>query len=331
MAEPICALEAFSVGGSRQWALIRGADRTLPVLLVLPPGPGWPLIPDANALEEALHWEQEFVVVYWDPRGCGKSFDALTRHAGLSVTQYVIDTAEMIQNVRNRMGGERVFLLGFSLGATIGALTARVCSAAICAFVGVGMDIDWSKANQSAYTFLYRVARERTHKRALRDLTLIGDDPVQDTRRFMLRAKWLAEFGGFHRGRTYRELVVRQARRIITCRYYTVRNRVEAVRGMRAVADLMLPQLAALNLFESVRRLDVPVSLFQGRHDPLAPAAVSEQFLGRLEAPRGKEMIWFESSAHMPQDEEPELFRAASRAIKGRVGYGVPPSSDQSR
>ncbi len=322
MGEPICAVEGFPVGGGTQWALIRGVDRNLPVLLGVPAGPRFPLIPDANALEAALHWEREFVVVYWDPRGCGKSFGALLPRMGLSLTQYVTDTAEMIQNMRSRLGVARVFLLGFSLGATIGAITASTLSDTLYAFVGVGMDVDWPEADKSAYAFLHKVAQERMHERALRDVAAIGNGPVTDAKRFHLRAKWLAEFGGFYRKSNYRKLVFRQVRRIMACRYYTVRNRIAAFRGMRVVADLMLPELAGIRLSERVRRLDVPVSLFQGRHDPLASAAVAERYFVQLGAPRGKELMWFESSAHMPQDDEPGLFRAALCAVRDKAISG---------
>jgi len=320
MNKPICVLESFPVGDSTQWALIRGADQDLPVLLVLQAGPGFPIIHDADALEGLLHWEQEFVVVYWDQRGCGKSFGALQPHAGLSLAQCVADTAQMIKNLQDRMNTTRIFLLGFSLGATIGALAAHESFDALHAFVGVGMDVDLPKADKDAYAFIHKVAQERGNHRALRDLVVtIGAGPVTDAKRFLLRAKWLMEFGGIHRGWTYRKLLFRQIHNIIRSPHYTMRNMVEALKGMRRVPDLMLNEVASINLFESLHQLSVPVYFFQGRHDPLASADVAERYFERLEAPRGKELIWFESSAHMPHYEEPDVFMATLLAVKGRA------------
>ena len=96
---------------------------------------------------------------------------------------------------------------------------------------------------------------------------------------------------------------------------------------MRVVPDLLLAELVTINLFERVSRLEVPISILQGRHDPLAPAAVAADYFQRLEAPRGKELVWFESSAHMPHYEEPTFFMAALVRIRGRaqknLSYGV--------
>ena len=67
------------------------------------------------------------------------------------------------------------------------------------------------------------------------------------------------------------------------------------------------------DLFTQVPKLDVPVYFFLGRHDRTvtASAALAEQYFERLDAPKGKHLIWFENSGHWPQLEEPEEFRAA--------------------
>jgi pimeloyl-ACP methyl ester carboxylesterase len=78
-----------------------------------------------------------------------------------------------------------------------------------------------------------------------------------------------------------------------------------------------LPDLANLNLFQMLPQLDVPVYLLQGRHDYAAPSSVAEQYYQALQAPKGKQLIWFEESAHMPQYEEPGKFRAILLTIKG--------------
>jgi hypothetical protein len=67
-------LEPVRLGGVDQWILVRGRDRTKPVLLFLHGGPGMPAMFLAHAWQRAL--EEDFVVVHWDRRGAGKSFHA---------------------------------------------------------------------------------------------------------------------------------------------------------------------------------------------------------------------------------------------------------------
>ena len=79
------------------------------------------------------------------------------------------------------------------------------------------------------------------------------------------------------------------------------------------------PKLASLS-FEDVRRVDVPVFLFLGRHDTTTPPDIAADWLGRLEAP-SKSVVWFEDSAHLPMVEEPgrmlEALRTRVRALAG--------------
>jgi pimeloyl-ACP methyl ester carboxylesterase len=70
--DSIAALEQITLGGSPQWVLIRGANRSNPLLLFLHGGPGMPTMYLAHDFQQEL--EQNFVVVQWDRRGAGKSF-----------------------------------------------------------------------------------------------------------------------------------------------------------------------------------------------------------------------------------------------------------------
>ena len=71
-----------------------------------------------------------------------------------------------------------------------------------------------------------------------------------------------------------------------------------------------------MDLTRSLPRLDVPVVMVQGRHDEVAPGESAQQYAGSLQAP-GKQLIWFETSAHTPHLEEPAKFRDLLREIRG--------------
>jgi hypothetical protein len=56
-----------------------------------------------------------------------------------------------------------------------------------------------------------------------------------------------------------------------------------------------------------IRKADVPVFFFLGRHDFNCPSQLAAQYLDRLDAPL-KRTVWFEESAHFPFFEEPRRF-----------------------
>ena len=57
----------------REWIRIRGVNASNPVLLLIQQGPGLPMINEVRRFEHLLGLEQDFTVIYWDQRGCGRS------------------------------------------------------------------------------------------------------------------------------------------------------------------------------------------------------------------------------------------------------------------
>ena len=68
------------------------------------------------------------------------------------------------------------------------------------------------------------------------------------------------------------------------------------------IGVLMGPQ--HFQSFTGLRRVNVPVILFLGRHDTTTPSPIAARWIGRLSAP-SKRIVWFEHSAHLPMIEEP--------------------------
>lgn len=64
--------------------------------------------------------EDEFVVVHWDQRGVGKSnrrdFDERT----MTMQQFIDDTHQLTQFLKQRLGKDEIYLLGHSWGSQLG-------------------------------------------------------------------------------------------------------------------------------------------------------------------------------------------------------------------
>ncbi len=76
---------------------------------------------------------------------------------------------------------------------------------------------------------------------------------------------------------------------------------------IRRVSVLSTGQVQ-MDLTRSLPRLDLPVVMVQGRLDQVAPGESAQQYASSLQAP-GKQLIWFETSAHTPHLDEPAKFR----------------------
>ncbi|HEU5440508.1 MAG TPA: alpha/beta hydrolase [Ktedonobacterales bacterium] len=315
-------LERIRLGDTEQWIRIRGKDASNPVLLLIQQGPGLPMLNEAIDANKQWHLEDDFVVVYWDQRACGKSFSRAIPPQSMTVEQLVSDAHELIQALRQRFIVAQVYVAGFSLGGTIAALVASRYSELVRAVVCVALDVQFDVAERVAYEFAIEQAARKGNKRALRDLRRIGPPPHLNSRSFDTRVKWVANFGGANRQATYTRLLLKTLRQLALSPDYTLSEILGTFRGMRFAQDHLLPELADLNLFRMLPRLDVPVFLLQGRLDYVAPPSIAEQYYQSLQAPKGKQLIWFDESAHMPQYEEPGKFRETLLTIKQHCEEG---------
>jgi pimeloyl-ACP methyl ester carboxylesterase len=297
-------LERFDLGGPAQWALVRGESRTNPVMLLVQAGPGVAMIKDAPEIQRKLHLEESFRVVYWDQRGTGKSFDAKDR-APIALETAVGDVRAMVRALCQRLGVAQIDVVGFSFGASLALLACADESLPVRSLTCVGVDVNLLEAERFAYAFALAEAERRGHQRALRALGAIGEPPHADIKRFVTRARWVANFGGVHRGKSFGALLATEIARLWRSPRYSLREMLGALRGMQATTERLLPAYQGLDLLATPLHIRPPVSIFQGRQDKAAPPDLGAQLAARL----GVDVVWFEESAHLPHEEEPARFR----------------------
>src|SRR5262249_36985739 len=96
--------------------------------------------------------------------------------------------------------------------------------------------------------------------------------------------------------------------------------------GNKFAAPYLLPDLVATDL-SRIRKLAVPLILFEGRHDVNVNSDVAATWFDEVRAPE-KHLVWFEHSGHMLMTEEPGKFLISLlryvRPIAERAG-DIPP------
>src|SRR5664280_110791 len=119
MAGSVAELIRTPIGGHSQAMMIRGTSTTNPVLLFLAGGPGGTELGAMRRHGQAL--EKDFVVVTWDQRGTGKSYDNLDPTSTLTLQQAVDDTIEVSNYLRRRFGQDKIYLVGQFYGTILGS------------------------------------------------------------------------------------------------------------------------------------------------------------------------------------------------------------------
>jgi len=296
------------LGNTKQSVIIRGNDRSSPVLLLVHGGPGsaeTPLFRHYNAV-----LEKSFIVVYWDQRACGKSYTKRDASAPLCVQMFVQDLCDLAMYLIKYLGKEKIYLLTHSLGTLLGILAAVQHPELFYAYVGTGQVASMPESELESYCFALQSAREQHNDRAVRELEVIGEPKngvyasgLAGTR---TQRKWLNYFGGAVFGSKSMSKLIFS---FFTSPEYSIADILRFFKSLNAPARNKLSQGEFLktDLFDTIKEIDVPVYFFLGRHDYQVASVVAEKFFHAIKAPK-KELIWFEQSAHNACFEEAEKF-----------------------
>lgn len=292
------------IGGVEQRLWFRGIDVDSPAVILLHGGPG--------ASESALfrHFnsdlENEFLMIYWEQRGTGRSYRASIPHESMTIDQFVRDLDDVVELVLERFDKDRVVLVGHSWGSAIGLLYAARHPGKVAAYVGVGQVADMREGERLSYEFALREARRRNDDDAVKSLQEIGTPP-HSVDEMLTSRKWVERFGGsFHANLSKGKL-------IWAALQTDEANLIDLIKfgqGNRFSLEHLWDEFRAFDIDDRLTRFEMPIVFMLGRHDWQVPAVLAAEYFERINAP-AKRLVWFEQSAHNPPFEEPERFNRA--------------------
>ncbi|HMA41493.1 MAG TPA: alpha/beta fold hydrolase, partial [Gemmatimonadales bacterium] len=216
----------------------------LPPMLIVQAGPGFPLLHEVRKFQRRLHLESDFLVAYWDQRGCG----AGSRHDAESVSleQQVKDVRAVLQWLHDETK-QAVIILGISLGATFTLQAVQDESNRVKAVIAISPDADTARSDAAAHAFLQEQTGRARSRRSRDRLAKLGAPPYTTATTIQSRARLLTDLGAIERGRTFNSLLAETLYGMI--RAYGPLGTANALRNMNLIQNRMLPPLASLNLF----------------------------------------------------------------------------------
>lgn len=316
LPDSIASLETVEINGTKQWLLIRGQDRTKPVLLFLHGGPGLSELSMLSGHE----LETDFVVVNWEQRGAGKSYDARVFNDSFTVDTFVDDAVEVSRLLVKRFNQPKIYLMAHSWGTFLGVLTAKKYPELFHAFFSVSQIARQMQAEQISYDWVLQQARERNAIWQVRKLTKQGRPPYPPAE-WLDYLTWQRTLVGLYRGIMYKtQFLPLFIKSVLLCPEYTLLDKIHYGLGAQENVRRLWPQVVAMDLFQEAPKLDVPYYLFQGVYDRQTPYGIAQEYFDQLDAPE-KRMFTFEESAHCPLFEESALFLQIVKELTGSDTY----------
>jgi len=309
----ISVIEKVMLGGQEQYLIIRGVDRNKPVMLFLHGGPGSPEYSFMKEKNRGL--EKDFVMVYWEQRGAGKSYSNKIPASSMNIAQFISDTRELSLLLAKRFKKDKIYIMGHSWGSLLGILTANKYPELYYAYFGIGQVCNQYKAEKIAYAWVKEQAQIQNNKHALEGLSKITMPDSTATSAewsdyLMTERNYVSQFGGgvTHTMTNMFPLV----KILLNTKEYTVGDKINFLKGSLYSLDHLWPEVIKCNLFQDIDSMRLPVYIFQGKYDHQTSYVVAKDFYNQLKAPH-KEFFTFEHSAHSPVMEEPDKFNAIIR------------------
>jgi len=306
LATPTLAIDqttSLDVNGSQQRVRLCTERLGLPPLVIVQHGPGAPLLHEVPKFQRRLRLERNFLVVYWEQRGCGNASADDARH--VSLAQQVADLQAVVRWVADRTR-QRVLLFGVSIGATLSLLAAAREGTQVKAVIANSPDLQTREGDAAVEAFLHERLRHSGTRRLRRVLTKLGPPPYLHPRTFQRRATLLANFGTIERGKTFNALLRETLVAMLRC--YGVLGTVRALRNMNIIQRTMLADVATLDLLGHPPKIAVPVHFVFGEQDALTAAFMSIELPATIGA-AGTTAIRVPDAGHMVHFDRADVVR----------------------
>jgi len=311
----ISVIDTVRIGGLKQYVIIRGADTTKPVMLFVHGGPGGPEIGMMKEKNRLI--ENDFVMVYWEQRGAGKSYNSNVPSESMNLNQFIKDAGELSRYLIKRFKKDKIYIMGHSWGSLLAILTANKYPELFHAYFGIGQIAHQYKGELVSFEWAKDQAQLHNDEKAINELANLNfPDSLAsnaDWDEFLaIERNYVMKFGG---GAT-REMkgILPLVKMIFLTHEYTIKEKIDYLRGSEFSVKYLWPEVINTNLFNEIDSMQVPVYILQGLYDYQTPYPVAKDFFNQLKAP-AKEFFIFEISAHSPNMEEVEKFNSIVREL----------------
>jgi pimeloyl-ACP methyl ester carboxylesterase len=319
--DPIAKLEEVEVNGAIHCVLIRGKDKSKPVILVLHGGPGGSDIPYHSQYSKYL--EDDFVLVHYDQRGAGKSgYANMYANASrdereafkstLTVNQHVEDVEVIAWWLMNNpelpgaKGG--VYLIGGSWGSMLALYAAKKRPDFFKRVLLRGLAVSGNNSEALSTEYLARRMKSLgVAERHTNEVISKGQYPYgNNINKLIFQREWLEAVGGSNYAThelnsvlpTY-TLTYNMALAMFLAPEVTLREIMAAKNCMVTSLTQMWHQVEAADVLIDLKSsFEKPLLVAHGRFDNCTSFQLVEPFLTDLKC-EDKRLVWFEKSGYV--------------------------------
>lgn len=295
----------LTVGGIEQWITIRGDDTRKPLLLLVHGGPG-----DAQSffVESYAPYEKDFVLVQWDQRGAGRTFEKLgAATPDLTLERQVDDGIDLAQQLHERFPDNDLIVLGHSWGSVIATGMVQKQPALFDAYIGTGQVATWAAGVQWQFEFLKERARAGNDAKTLASLEAIGKpDPLNIVQYFTFSRPLRSHMNDSDKA-WFANM------KAIAARGGATEADIDtAGKGMDFSGGKLIQIMIREDLVTTAPRFATRYCVIQGEHDLSTPTAPAKAYFDIVAAPK-KRFAIIEGAGHFALATHQDAFIAETK------------------
>jgi pimeloyl-ACP methyl ester carboxylesterase len=304
----------LDINGVSQRLLIRGKNKSNPVLLHIHGGPGspdYPFMEKGNFVLDDL-----FTVCYWEQRGTGGSYSDDIPKETMTLEQIVNDGIEVTKYLRNKFVKEKIYIQGHSWGTAVATSIIDKSPELFNAYFGIGQMVNSKLSEQLSYDFTMQSAEKYNDHKTIKKLKKIGRPPYKTNKEWL--DKLMTERGLMKK---YQDSLINKKESLfdiykafVFYKGYSITDKLNALKGDSFSMKQLWHEAVAINLFKNIPKYKIPVYFFQGKHDHTTVSSIVKKYYDFIEAPK-KQYFEFENSAHSPQLEEFKKYKSIIEKI----------------
>jgi len=304
--------EEVFLNGIKHSINIRGEDKSNPVVLFLHGGPGFTMLP--FAYQATRSWEKEFTVVHWDQRGAGKTqcHNPDYDFTKASFSDYLEDAKALVSYLRQRLGIDKLIIVGHSWGSVLGVHLAKEIPESISAYVGTGQVIYGWEAAGSSYRFALRQAYSANDKEAIDKLSSLSPYPRESNYidEYLLVLNYVLRFGGSVYNESGYSHFFQNA--FFQSPDYSLEDwgcwlKINSYVNKKLLNEIFDRDSTVGNINKLGYRFEMPFFLILGAQDEHVSSRLSGNYFLKVKAPL-KEMYYIDQAAHFVPLEQPTRF-----------------------
>lgn len=282
------------IAGTLQWVTIRGQDRNNPVILMVHGGLG---VTHSGFAVSFVPWEKEFTIVQWDQPGAGRTFAQERRFpSDLTIESMARDGVSVAEFLRTHLQKDRIIVLGWSWGSIMGVHMVQLRPDLFAAYVGTGQLVNMQAGEAIVYSRVLASARAMGNLRAIRELESVGPPPYKTQTALGTQRKWASILAGD------KTPIVKIVEFTFLAPRTSLLDAWKSLAGIVAsqnhfLGPTMEGEMTKVDLSASDENFVIPIFVFQGANDDVAPVELAQEYIGSITAPL-KQIVLLAGAGH---------------------------------